>query len=52
MKKLILSILTVTLFTNCFAQQADYQQPSALGFNFFLNDFQTAAEIKKKACQV
>ena len=46
MKKIILSLLTIILFVNAVAQKQDYRKRSALGVNFFLNDFQTAAEIK------
>ena len=47
MKKIILSLFAVTLFISAFAQKADYRKGSAIGVNFFLNDFQTAADIKK-----
>ena len=48
MKKLILSVLTVTLFaSSAFAQNDDYRKRSTLGVSFFLSDFQTAADIKK-----
>lgn len=47
MKKLILSLITITLLISAFAQKADYRKRSAIGVNFFLSDFQTAAEIKK-----
>jgi OOP family OmpA-OmpF porin len=47
MKKLILSIITLFLFVSAFAQNGDYRRPASLGIGFFLNDFTTAAEIKK-----
>ena len=47
MKKLILSILTITLIVSASAQKADYRRRSGLGMSFFLNDFQTAADIKR-----
>ncbi|MGI8582380.1 MAG: OmpA family protein [Chitinophagaceae bacterium] len=51
MKKLILLILTIALYTSSFAQTSDHRKRSALGVNFFLNDFQTAAEIKKNGLE-
>ncbi len=47
MKKIILSFFTVAIFSYCFAQDVDHRQPSALGVSFFLNDFKTAADIKR-----
>ena len=47
MKKIILSVLTLFLFTISFAQKAYYRQPSALGVSFFVNDFKTAADLKR-----
>ncbi|HUS02757.1 MAG TPA: thrombospondin type 3 repeat-containing protein, partial [Chitinophagaceae bacterium] len=47
MKKLILSILTILLYTSSFSQDGNYRKQSALGVSFFFNDFQTAADIKK-----
>ena len=47
MKKLILSVLTILLYTSSFSQDGDFRKRSALGVSFFLNDFQTAADIKK-----
>lgn len=46
MKKLILSIFTLLLVVSVFAQ-TDRRRPSSLGVSFFVNDFQTAADIKK-----
>jgi outer membrane protein OmpA-like peptidoglycan-associated protein len=47
MKKIILLLITVTMFVGAFAQKKDYRKPAALGVNFFFNDFKTAADIKK-----
>ena len=47
MKKLILSILAIILYTSSFSQTADYRKRSAIGINFVLTDFKTAASIKK-----
>ncbi|MDQ6756576.1 MAG: hypothetical protein M3004_06540 [Bacteroidota bacterium] len=47
MKKLILSAFSVILFTSCFAQKTDVRKGPMLGVSFFLNDFQTAADIKR-----
>lgn len=47
MKKLILSILTVLLIVNVFAQSGDHRRPASFGVSFFVNDFKSAAEIKK-----
>ena len=47
MKKLILSVITLFLFVTAFAQSEDYRRPASLGIGFFLNDFTTAAEIKR-----
>jgi len=47
MKKLILSILAILVYTSSFSQDGDNRKRSALGVSFFLNDFQTAADIKK-----
>ena len=47
MKKLILSIFAITLAASSFAQSTDYRKRPSLGVSFFLNDFISAAEIKK-----
>lgn len=47
MKKLYLSIFTISILACSFAQKADYKQLPALGVSFFLNDFKTAAELKR-----
>jgi outer membrane protein OmpA-like peptidoglycan-associated protein len=47
MKKLILSIISILLISCVFAQKQDYRKRSTVGVSFFLNDFQTAADIKK-----
>jgi outer membrane protein OmpA-like peptidoglycan-associated protein len=47
MKKLILSILTILLYTSSYSQEGDFRKRSVLGVSFFFNDFQTAADIKK-----
>ncbi|MEO5782008.1 MAG: OmpA family protein [Ginsengibacter sp.] len=47
MKKLILSVISIVLVVSVFAQKEDYRKRSALGVSFFLNDFKTAADIKK-----
>lgn len=46
MKKIILSLLAITSFAASFAQ-TDHRRPSAIGINFFLNDFITAADLRK-----
>ncbi|MDB5200059.1 MAG: OmpA family protein [Chitinophagaceae bacterium] len=47
MKKLILPFFIIALCASSFAQKADNRKRSTLGINFFLSDFQTAADIKK-----
>ena len=47
MKKLILSVISILLVVSVFAQKEDYRKRSTLGVSFFLNDFKSAAEIKK-----
>src|SRR5437868_12221045 len=46
MKKFYLGILTIVLFISCFGQELNYTKTKALGFSFFLNDFQTASDIR------
>src|SRR5690349_6639253 len=46
MKKYILSILLLGFILNSHAQDDSKKQPS-LGVHFFLNDFQTAAELRQ-----
>lgn len=45
MKKLYFLIFAIMVFATCFSQ-SDYKKPSAIGFNFVFNDFQTATEIR------
>lgn len=47
MKKLILSIVTILLVVSVSAQSNDYRRPASIGLSFFVNDFTTAAQIKK-----
>jgi OmpA-OmpF porin, OOP family len=47
MKKIILSILTVLLVVNVFAQSEDRRRPASFGVSFFMTDFISAAEIKR-----
>lgn len=47
MKKLILSIFTILLLVNVFAQNVDRRRPASLGVSFFKNDFVTAPEINR-----
>ncbi len=47
MKKLILSFISIFLVVSVFAQKEDYRKRSTIGVSFFLNDFQTAADIKR-----
>ncbi len=47
MKKLFTLISATLLFTTSFAQQEDYKKPHSLGITFFLNDFKTAADLRK-----
>ncbi|MES2431799.1 MAG: OmpA family protein [Bacteroidota bacterium] len=45
MKKILLSLATLLLLTNAFAQN-EYKKPPSFGVHFFYNDFVTAAEIR------
>ena len=45
MKKIILLLISMGLFVYSFAQ-SDYRKKPALGVHFFLNDFQSAADIR------
>ncbi len=45
MRKFYLSIFALLFFVNCFSQNV-YKKPAALGINFFLIDFKTAADIR------
>jgi OmpA-OmpF porin, OOP family len=45
MKKILLSFLSLGLMITAFGQN-DHQKPLSLGVHFFLNDFQTAADIR------
>ena len=47
MKKLILSVVTILMVVSVFAQSDDYRRPASIGVSFFVNDFTTAAQIKK-----
>lgn len=47
MKKTILSILVLIVGTSTYAQ-SDYKKPASLAVHFFLNDFQTAADIRSQ----
>lgn len=46
MKKIYLSALAVVITASCFSQDGYIKRP-ALGFNFFFNDFQSAADLRK-----
>ena len=45
MKKIILSLLTISSFLGAFAQD-DYKKQPSFAVHFYYNDFQTAAEIR------
>ena len=47
MKKLFFLFLSLAFFSTSFSQQK-YTKGSALGVNFFLNDFKTASDIRSK----
>lgn len=47
MKKLILSVVTILVVVSVFSQSDDYRRPASIGVSFFVNDFTTAAQIKK-----
>lgn len=46
MKKLYFSIFAIIITLNSFSQ-SNYKKQPALGFSFFLNDFQSASDIRK-----
>ena len=46
MKKIVLSLVTLCIFSFSFAQSTDYVRPSAIGISFFFNDFNTAQRIR------
>ncbi|MEO8766573.1 MAG: OmpA family protein [Ginsengibacter sp.] len=46
MKKFYFLVVALCFFTTSFGQPVNYTKTKALGFSFFLNDFQTAAEIR------
>ncbi|MEP6948037.1 MAG: OmpA family protein [Ginsengibacter sp.] len=46
MKKIYFLVITVGFFITSFGQQVSYTKTKALGFSFFLNDFQTASDIR------
>ncbi|MEO6638788.1 MAG: hypothetical protein ABIN25_10940, partial [Ginsengibacter sp.] len=48
MKKLFTLIFATILFATSFGQQENYKKPHSLGITFFLNDFQTAADLRTK----
>ncbi len=46
MKKFLLLLIASILFVSSYCQNTDYKKGHALGFSLFLNDFQTASEIR------
>lgn len=46
MKRILLSIFSITLITAVFAQES-YKKRPTLGFSFFVSDFQMAKDIRK-----
>ena len=46
MKKFYFLVITAFFFITTFGQQVNYTKTKALGFSFFLNDFQTASDIR------
>jgi OmpA-OmpF porin, OOP family len=46
MKKLLLLLIFNSLLASVFAQENLYKKGNAVGIGFFLNDFQTAADIR------
>lgn len=46
MKKLLLFLFAFISFVSCYSQNMDYTKGQALGFNLFLNDFQSASDIR------
>ena len=46
MKKFYFLVVATGFFLTSFGQQEDYTKTKALGFSFFLNDFQTASDIR------
>ena len=46
MKKFYLVFISISLFVSSFGQQVSYKKTKAFGFSFFLNDFQTASDIR------
>lgn len=47
MKNLTLSILSLFLVFSVFAQNENLRRPASLGISFFLNDFKSAADIRR-----
>lgn len=47
MKKIFLSIVALLLVISVLAQSNDLRRPASIGISFFVNDFKSAAEIKK-----
>jgi len=46
MKKLLLLLFAFTSYVSSYSQNTDYKKGHALGIGLFLNDFQTASEIR------
>jgi OOP family OmpA-OmpF porin len=46
MKKFYFLVIILGFFITSFGQQENYTKTKALGFSFFLNDFQTASDIR------
>ena len=46
MKKLLLLFISLGFLTTSFGQNVNYKKGSALGVSFFLNDFQSASDIR------
>ncbi|MEO5651017.1 MAG: thrombospondin type 3 repeat-containing protein, partial [Ginsengibacter sp.] len=46
MKKIFFFFIALSFFTTSFCQEANYKKGRALGVSFFLNDFQTASDIR------
>lgn len=46
MKKLLLLLIAFISYVSSYSQKTDYKKGHAFGFSLFLNDFQTASEIR------
>ena len=46
MKRLCFLVITIFFFITSFGQRTNYKKANVLGFSFFLNDFQTASDIR------